>query len=583
MANLSLKTQPDIAASLEQRKKWMRQRGKKFRLNLPKILGPTAIIRQYQGDVRGWFKVLNELITNDLINKMPELMRQGQAEAGIKFDAFDDDLEIILEGIGVEFARKITEDEIKRTAKRRSLEVSAFNRTQNDKVLKSVLNVDIFRSEPWLAAQTNNFVAQNVKLIKTLEANVLKDVESIIYQGVRQGLPSSEVSKTIQSRFNVTKNRANLIARDQISKLNGQITHARQVDIGVKQYIWRTSLDERVRRPSHTSKEGKVFSWNKPPADTGHPGEDFQCFVGSTKIKARGITKRTYRRYYSGDIFAFKTKGNFTEVIATPNHPILTTNGFVAVQNIREGIDKAFVRAACINPFKLSSNKVNNWPTISEVFDNFSSVASTTKRVGGERIDFHGDGIVDHDVDIKSLPSGLMQTTESLAFKKIHDLSLKLASPTLRLFEGFCYLSGSVLAFGNTFCSNMSRSNLVPALAIGHSGPLNSFGIGLTPKNNTFLPKQSAKSTTADIKLLTKSIKAFAFKIPFSSVFGAEDHYFVMRDLSFYKFQKIDSVQKRKYNGFVYNIETGTGTYLAENITVSNCRCYAEPILEELI
>lgn len=42
-----------------------------------------------------------------------------------------------------------------------------------------------------------------------------------------------------------------------------------------EQYIWHTSGDDKVR-PEHAANNGKIFSWNNPPA-TGHPGEDFGC------------------------------------------------------------------------------------------------------------------------------------------------------------------------------------------------------------------------------------------------------------------------------------------------------------------
>lgn len=40
-------------------------------------------------------------------------------------------------------------------------------------------------------------------------------------------------------------------------------------------YVWRTRGDGRVRA-SHAANNGRVFSWDYPPA-TGHPGEDYGC------------------------------------------------------------------------------------------------------------------------------------------------------------------------------------------------------------------------------------------------------------------------------------------------------------------
>ncbi|STP06298.1 phage Mu protein gp30-like protein [Haemophilus parainfluenzae] len=72
------------------------------------------------------------------------------------------------------------------------------------------------------------------------------------------------------------ESRAMLIARDQSSKLNAALTRARHEEVGVKKYMWSTSGDERVRA-SHAEKDGQIFEYANPPADTGHPGHDVNC------------------------------------------------------------------------------------------------------------------------------------------------------------------------------------------------------------------------------------------------------------------------------------------------------------------
>ena len=95
----------------------------------------------------------------------------------------------------------------------------------------------------------------------------------------------------------MTESRARLIARDQVSKLNGQITQGRNQALGLDLYVWSDSSDERVRE-SHDVMDGKVCRWDDPTvyADTvedaqagrwksrasiggvdQHPGQDFQC------------------------------------------------------------------------------------------------------------------------------------------------------------------------------------------------------------------------------------------------------------------------------------------------------------------
>jgi SPP1 gp7 family putative phage head morphogenesis protein len=83
------------------------------------------------------------------------------------------------------------------------------------------------------------------------------------------------IQKAIMQRVPITANRAKLIAQDQTLKLHSKMSQERLKDIGVTKYIWRTVGDNRVR-PHHRDRNGKTYSWNKPPSD-GHPGQPVRC------------------------------------------------------------------------------------------------------------------------------------------------------------------------------------------------------------------------------------------------------------------------------------------------------------------
>ena len=95
-------------------------------------------------------------------------------------------------------------------------------------------------------------------------------------QAMVKGTLNKDLSAQIKDLGKTTEKRAMFIARDQSSKLNAALTQARHEDVGIKKYMWSTSLDERVR-DSHADKEGQIFEYTNPPADTGHPGHDFNC------------------------------------------------------------------------------------------------------------------------------------------------------------------------------------------------------------------------------------------------------------------------------------------------------------------
>lgn len=117
---------------------------------------------------------------------------------------------------------------------------------------------------------------ENVALIRSIPEEYFKKIETVVFTGTTQGNKASSMIKEIQKIGKSTTKRAKLIARDQTSKLNSALNQQRQQNLGVEEYIWRTSGDERVRH-NHATKNGKIFRWDDPPKDTGHPGQDIQC------------------------------------------------------------------------------------------------------------------------------------------------------------------------------------------------------------------------------------------------------------------------------------------------------------------
>lgn len=144
--------------------------------------------------------------------------------------------------------------------------------------LRPMMEIDLFGNEPWLLDQLASYNRQISSLIKSLSQEQVSKISGAVLRAMQSGDAWKDVSKEIQKGIGICERRANLIARDQVSKLNGALTRHRQMQAGIKNYVWRTSLDERVR-PSHKANEGKVFSWRKAPDNTGHnhPGGDYQC------------------------------------------------------------------------------------------------------------------------------------------------------------------------------------------------------------------------------------------------------------------------------------------------------------------
>lgn len=167
------------------------------------------------------------------------------------------------------------------------------------KTVSKTLGVDLFEdyySGNDYKTMMEQWVSDNVDLIKTIPASALDKMKDIIYTGYTQGESTTDIMKNIRKQYGISKRHAKLIARDQMGKLNADITKKQQEDAGIECYEWSTSMDERVRRgdkmakgaidpmgDNHQRLEGKIFRWSDPPlvdrkrGRRCHPGKDFQC------------------------------------------------------------------------------------------------------------------------------------------------------------------------------------------------------------------------------------------------------------------------------------------------------------------
>jgi hypothetical protein len=179
-----------------------------------------------------------------------------------------------------------------------------FNEGQYEKGAKSVLGVEFPVGEDWWPDARDTWRDNNYQIIKNDMRGYISRINALTEKAVTSGFSVKTLAEQIHDLDSkITKGRANYIARDQIGKLNGEITHRRMESIGLSMYIWETSGDERVRgdpggkypnaKPSHYLMDGLLCRWDNAGVysedggktwidrPTGavalHPGEDSLC------------------------------------------------------------------------------------------------------------------------------------------------------------------------------------------------------------------------------------------------------------------------------------------------------------------
>ena len=121
-------------------------------------------------------------------------------------------------------------------------------------------------------------VRRNTQLITSLADDMIGRVEQAVLQNATSGGSVKALRERLQNDFGIADRRARLIARDQMGKINSEMSQIRHREAGIEEYVWSTSRDERVRS-LHADLDGTTYKYGQPTgAEEGlPPGQPIQC------------------------------------------------------------------------------------------------------------------------------------------------------------------------------------------------------------------------------------------------------------------------------------------------------------------
>lgn len=358
---------------------------------------------------------------------------------------------------------------------------------------------------------------------------------------------------------------------------------------------WHNSQDERVRgNPEgryansnfdHWVAEGIEVPVNEPfivsgeelmfPGDGGRGaslGNIINCFPGDTRVS--GAVLAVTRHWFEGEVVEVTTRGGH-KLSGTPNHPVLTAKGWVALGALNEGddlirscdggsIDSLAMDAIA---FGLSdAHDVNDIePTIEQVFDTLAIGCAAVREVG-LTVDFHGD-IPTHDVDVVRTDRVLWQGADPVVVQKSHEFSLRFPDFGSR----FTFSESLSMALSNTDFRSAtgnvrSRSEL---LASARTGFRHASQHALSPvaRFDASVDQGECDFSAGDAKLGSDGVHG-------SSGVEHLDH-----ATSEFSTDCVINVTRRAFSGHVFNLETAHGLYHANGFVVHNCRCSAHYLI----
>jgi SPP1 gp7 family putative phage head morphogenesis protein len=253
-----------------------RRRPKKGRRRLRELpRPPLAAVATYAATLADLFDRLAAAWGKILLDGWDEHIRRTTG-GRIREDALPVDLRDKIKAVRVATARIANADEIGTAADEVAARVNKINAGE-------LVRVYGFPSSALVTPrEVAAFRERNVDLVRSITDDSIGEFSEVLEEADVKAWRVETLRDKIEERFDVSKSRAELLARDQVLKLNGQLTKARHEAAGVKSYEWSTSNDERVR-PDHLALDGTINEWTEPPIvdeRTGrreHPGGDFQC------------------------------------------------------------------------------------------------------------------------------------------------------------------------------------------------------------------------------------------------------------------------------------------------------------------
>ena len=505
------------------------------------------------------------------------------------------------------FAEAYQPRELEAVAAKYGQQTVDFQREQLDEQVREAIGVDTGLFVASLSRPLDTFIEENVSLITSVPERYFDRLSGDIEEAFMRGQRPEDLTDDLEERYGMSERDAARIARDQIGKLYSQANEDRQKDLGVERFIWRASGDNRICDDCEAL-DGEEFSYAEPPPE-GLPSEAHpECFPGG--IRARllnaGISK-IYRRRYSGPMIGLMTDAG--SLHSTPNHPILTDAGWKAPHLIEIG-EYVFEAPSQSGELFVIDPECRD-PMIEEIFRAGGSVG-TLHRILAHTGGFHGDA-TDEEIDVIDMDRclgfeldpaisqrfcqniltspDLLRLASSPAydgFLPLGDATHRISNPT-SAFLAFIgsHVPGSLehcltaIAWLDAIAYQLATDGCaIDAEAIReclHAHPLGMelhhhlarivFGIWRRAVDSS--PCDNAPSAEAlgeIVRVAGKSAGGFSKGHPIV--------HHPRRVL-----QKIVG----EYSGHVYNLETSCGWYVAQNLLVGNCRCYAEPVLADLL
>lgn len=153
----------------------------------------------------------------------------------------------------------------------------------NDDIQEDYAHIGLLPEIPGkMAKKLEQDYTKNQQLnIKNWSKEQTERLRNMIQENVLDGHNRRNMIDRIESEYEVSRNKAKFLARQETSLFMSKFRRERFLGAGVRKYRWSSSHDKRVRH-LHEDLNGKIFFFGSPPVsgpkgEREEPGEPFGC------------------------------------------------------------------------------------------------------------------------------------------------------------------------------------------------------------------------------------------------------------------------------------------------------------------
>lgn len=470
---------------------------------------------------------------------------------------------------------------------------------------------------------------------------IVNQVRRLTVQGANFADEWTALAKTLSAEgFSAPEFQAERVLRTEMSRVFNQATHDRIVAQAASMpYLrkgWIRVLDQRTRETHKIAGEryarGKgievtdYFSVGKarmrfpvdPLAEPGGKiaaGETIMCFVGDTRIS--GNVTAGMRAMYRGPVVSLVTASG-RRLTVTPNHPILTSCGWIQSGRVELGFDVFSDRGWDErDASKRAGDDADGEPAIAEVVRAMEDAGTILARPR-TALDFDGDGeCIEGDVYVVASDGALRRTGDADGQERAHGVHLPCADLRERPLASNGHLGHHGFRPGGGGGAPRGAALANHSAAVGlECLPLQDLSLRSPANRDAVGPKDLCDYRPAPSEHGSDTLTGRASAVSHDNVgcdgtcsggstsSGARDPLAVGsrahlcaalhnvlphrdavdpevlgeridRGASFIARDRVVELKWAQFHGWVYDVEAVEGMILAGGIVASNCRCSA--------